>query len=52
MKAWIRCNREEVLAEMTGDESCEPLAVLWEAVFKTMRPKSIAGWYHDCGLLS
>jgi hypothetical protein len=51
MKAWIRRNRDYVLGELMGDESCEPFAMLWEAVFATMTPDAIAGWYHDCGYL-
>ena len=51
MKAWIRRNRDYVLGELTGDETCEPFAMLWEAVFATMTPNSIVGWYRDCGLL-
>ena len=51
MKAWIQCNQQHLLAEMTGDESCDMFQLLWEAVFETMTPDVIAGWYCDSGLL-
>jgi DDE superfamily endonuclease len=51
MKACIRRNRDYVLGELTGEETCEPFAMLWGAVFATMTTNSIAGWYRDCGLL-
>jgi hypothetical protein len=51
MKAWIRRNREYVLAEMTGDEGCDAFRILWQAVFETMTPEAIAGWYRDSGYL-
>ena len=51
MKAWIRRNREYVLAEMTGDEGCDAFQILWQAVFETMTPEAIAGWYRDSGYL-
>jgi hypothetical protein len=51
MKAWIRRNREYVLAEMNGDDECDALTILWQAVFETMTPESIAGWYRDSGYL-
>ena len=50
MKAWIQHNCEYVLAEMEGDEEvCNMLGVLWQVVFETMVPQSIAGWYRDSG---
>ena len=48
-KAWIRRNKDYVLAELTGDDTCDPYSMLWEAVFDSMQPESIAGWYRDCG---
>lgn len=51
MKAWIRRNREYVLAEMTGDEGCDPFSILFRAVFDTMTPESITGWYRNAGIL-
>jgi hypothetical protein len=53
MKAWIRRNREYVLAEMRGEgEGCDPFGILWQAVFETMTPEAIAGWYRDSGSLA
>jgi hypothetical protein len=51
MKAWIRRNRDYVLGELSGNDVCEPFAMLWEAVFTTMTRDAIAGWFHDCGHL-
>ncbi|KAH9042402.1 hypothetical protein EDB84DRAFT_1266738 [Lactarius hengduanensis] len=45
MKAWIRRNKEFILGEMSGDLTCDPYAMLWKAVFTTMTPENIAGWY-------
>jgi len=49
MKAWIRSNRDYVLGELSGEPTCDPTAMLWEAVFTTMTPESIEGWFRDCG---
>jgi hypothetical protein len=55
MKAWIRRNNDLVLGELTGepgDETCDPFAVLWEAVFDSMIPENIIGWYRDSGYVT
>jgi hypothetical protein len=49
LKAWIRGNRDYVLAELMGDPTCDPYAMLWEGIFKAMTPDKIIGWYRDCG---
>lgn len=49
MKAWIRLNRDYVLGEMTNEPTCDPIAMLWEAVFSSMTVDNIEGWYRDCG---
>ena len=49
LKAWIQRNRDYVLGEMTNDPNCDPYEMLWEGVFATMTPDSIAGWYRDSG---
>lgn len=49
MKAWIRRNRDFVLGELAGDDTCHPVAMLWESVYTTMTPSNIAGWFVDCG---
>ena len=49
MKAWIRSNRDYVLGELSGDPSCDPFEMLWSAVFESMTPDKIVGWYKDSG---
>lgn len=49
MKAWIRSNNQYVLAELTGEDTCDPYTMLWQAVFESMTPEKIIGWYRDCG---
>jgi hypothetical protein len=51
MKAWIRRNKDYVLGELLGEDTCDPYKMLWEAVFGTMTLKSINGWYRDCGYM-
>jgi hypothetical protein len=50
MKAWIRRERDYILAEM-ADGDCNAIALLWNAVYETMIPDSIEGWFRDCGYL-
>jgi hypothetical protein len=52
MKAWIRKNNDFVLGELTGEETCDPFAILWEAVFDSMTPENITGWYRDSGYVA
>ena len=49
MKAWICGNRDFVLAELTGDPTCDPYTMLWEGVFELMTPEKILRWYRNCG---
>jgi len=49
MKAWIRGNQDYALGELMGEATCDPEVMLWEAVFESMTPDSITGWYRDCG---
>ena len=49
MKAWIRANNAYVLGELAGEHTCDPHKVLWEAVFESMTPENIVGWYRDSG---
>lgn len=51
MKAWIRANRDYILGEMTGELTCNPFALLTRAVFATMTPENIRGWFKDSGYL-
>ena len=49
MKAWICANNAYVLGELAGEHTCDPYKVLWEAVFESMTPENIVGWYRDSG---
>ena len=49
MKYWIRNNRDYVLAEMSGDVTCDSFGLLTRAVFDAMTPTSIHGWFVDSG---
>jgi hypothetical protein len=47
MKAWLRRNQDFVLGELLGEDTCDPYSLIWDAVFTTMTPNSIFGWYKD-----
>ena len=49
MKEWIRGNRDYILGELGGDPTCDPYKMLWSAVFESMTPDNIVGWYRNCG---
>jgi hypothetical protein len=49
MKAWLRRNRDFVLGELTGHADCDPHRLLWSAVFESMTPENIRGWYRHSG---
>lgn len=49
IKAWIRRNRDYVVGEMTGEVTCNPYRVLWEAVFDSVTPEKARGWFGDSG---
>ena len=51
MKAWIRRNRDYVLGELSGQVGYDPFAMLWQAVFETMTPAAIRGWFRDSGYI-
>ncbi|KZP22977.1 hypothetical protein FIBSPDRAFT_737944 [Athelia psychrophila] len=51
MKAWIRSNRDYVRAEMTGELTCDPYTMLWEAVFSSITAAKAEGWFRDCGYI-
>lgn len=52
MKAWIHCNHNFVRIELSGEPTCDPYEMLWEAVFTTLTPAKARGWFRDCGYLS
>ncbi|KAJ2911978.1 hypothetical protein MD484_g8431, partial [Candolleomyces efflorescens] len=51
IKAWIRANRDYVRGELSGEITCDPYTMLWEAVFDTVTPEKARGWFHDSGYL-
>ncbi|ESK93620.1 transposase [Moniliophthora roreri MCA 2997] len=42
----------DVLAKMDNSEDANPVPLLWDAVYESMTPENIAGWYRNCGYLS
>lgn len=51
MKAWLRNNRDFVRGELAGEDSCDPISMLWDAVFSALTPESAHGWYTHSGYL-
>ena len=51
IKAWIRSNRDYVRGELSGEATCDPYEMLWEAVFSAVTPGKACGWFKDCGYL-
>ncbi|KAJ3753118.1 hypothetical protein EV360DRAFT_10993, partial [Lentinula raphanica] len=49
MKAWIRRNRDYVRGELTDLPNANPYAMLWMAVYESMTPEKISGWYDHAG---
>ncbi|KDQ06621.1 hypothetical protein BOTBODRAFT_121246 [Botryobasidium botryosum FD-172 SS1] len=49
LKAWIRANNDFVRGELTGELTCDPYTMLWEAVFTAATPEKARGWFKDCG---
>ncbi|KAJ6623720.1 hypothetical protein B0H10DRAFT_1785954, partial [Mycena sp. CBHHK59/15] len=48
LKYWVHRNRDDVLAEVVGGEDRNPIDILWAAVYDTMTPENIEGWFRDC----
>ncbi|KAJ6571918.1 hypothetical protein B0H19DRAFT_847694, partial [Mycena capillaripes] len=48
-KSWIRRNRDYVLIELDNGVDCDPIGMLWEAVYTAMTPEKIEGWFRDSG---
>ena len=44
VKSWLRSNHTYVLRETEGRD-CNPYALIWEAVYTTITPEKIYGWY-------
>ncbi|KAF8210948.1 hypothetical protein K438DRAFT_1569903, partial [Mycena galopus ATCC 62051] len=51
LKAWVRRHRDDVLREMEGRDGCNPIGVLWDAVYEIMMPENIAGWFRNSGYI-
>jgi DDE superfamily endonuclease len=51
IKAWICSNRDYVRGELSGEATCDPYEMLWEAVFSAVTPDKARGWFKDCGYL-
>jgi hypothetical protein len=49
IKAWIQRNQDYVLGELTDDPTSNPETMLWGAVFESMTPDKITGWYRNSG---
>ncbi|KZP15836.1 hypothetical protein FIBSPDRAFT_749584 [Athelia psychrophila] len=47
MKAWLRANHDYAHGELSGEETCDPIAILWDAVFEAITPEKAEGWYRD-----
>ncbi|KAF9224701.1 hypothetical protein BS17DRAFT_701438 [Gyrodon lividus] len=44
VKSWLQLNHAYVLSEMEG-RACDLYALIWEAVYTTIMPKKVYGWY-------
>jgi hypothetical protein len=51
MKAWIRENRDYARGELSGENTCNPYYMIWEAVFSAITPEKAEGWFQDCGYI-
>ena len=45
VKSWLWTNHMYVLRETEGRD-CDPYDLIWEAVYTTVTPEKIYGWYH------
>ncbi|KAI5985302.1 hypothetical protein EDD15DRAFT_2140266, partial [Pisolithus albus] len=52
LKSWIRCNRDYVRGELTGELTCDPYQMLWDAVFTSMTPQKAQGWFAHSGYIA
>lgn len=51
IKSWIRANQDYAQSELSGEATCDPYKLLWDAVFKAVTPAKATGWFHDCSYL-
>ncbi|KIK12022.1 hypothetical protein PISMIDRAFT_99217 [Pisolithus microcarpus 441] len=52
LKSRIRCNRDYVRGELTGELTCDPYQMLWDAVFASMTPQKAQGWFAHSGYIA
>ena len=52
IKSWIRANRDYARGELSGEITCNPYQMIWDAVFTTVTPDKAEGWFHHCGYLA
>jgi len=52
IKAWIRANREYARGELSGEATCDPYEMIWNAISSTVTLDKVEGWFHDCGYLT
>ena len=51
IKAWIRANQEYARGELSGELTCDPYRMIWEAAFTTATPEKAEGWFRYSGYL-
>ena len=51
IKAWIQANWDYAHSELSGNVTCDPYRLLWDAVFETVTPAKAAGWFHHCSYM-
>jgi transposase len=51
IKAWIWANWDYARSELSGEVTCNPYKLLWDAVFEAVTPAKAAGWFHNSGYL-
>ncbi|KAF9264617.1 hypothetical protein L218DRAFT_862644 [Marasmius fiardii PR-910] len=48
---YIRSNRDYARMELMPHADVDPYALFWNAVYESMTPENIHGWYRDSGYL-
>lgn len=51
MKAWLKRNCDFTLSKFPNGllTSMDPFVMLWDAIYQTLTPQNIHGWYSNCG---
>ena len=47
----IWANQDYAQSGLSGEATCNPYKLLWDADFESVTPVKAAGWFHDCGYL-